>query len=121
MHTPFDLRQTTGEFMKDDVVIVGAGEDCDRFGVSPPGSPVVWVRTHHPSTLCVWVDLNLNMRCPLLAQWDKAVGDNVVERDLSRDMAPLLDTAPGQDLDRVSKILALIDQADIEQPYPGEI
>src|SRR5215510_4842139 len=80
------------------------------FGVSHTGTPVEWVRTHHTSTLCVWVYLNLNMSCPLLAQWDKAVGDNVVEGDLGRDMAPLLDTAPGQDLDRVRKVLALIDQ-----------
>src|SRR5262249_20621229 len=56
-----------------------------------------------------WVDVDLNMRCPLLAQRDKAVGDNGVEGDLGRDMALCLDTAPGQDLDRVSKVLALID------------
>ena len=67
------------------------------------------MRTLTTSALHVWVYLNLNMSCPLLTQWDKAMGDNVVEGDLSRDMAPLLDAAPSQDMDRVSKVLVLID------------
>ena len=58
--------------------------------------------------LRAWVDVDLNMGGPLLTQRDKAVGDNGVQGDLGRDMALWLEAAPGQELDRVRKVLALI-------------
>src|SRR5262245_2704486 len=50
------------------------------------------------------------MRSLLFAQRYKATGDNVPQRDLSGNMAPLINAASGKDSDGISKILALVDQ-----------